>query len=88
MDTNTTTTVKVYVVLVGNFEEAPEDVYINSVHQTLQSALNTRNDLYKSTSDLFDDEEDGEYIEEKVDWNCMTLDNGIEYYKVVEKDLV
>ncbi len=81
MDTNNTT-VKVYVVLVGNFDESSEEVEVHSVHRTLQSALNTRNDLYKSSSDLFD--EDGETI----NWHFMCIDNGIEYYKVVEKDLV
>ena len=88
---NNNDTVKIFIVLVGSYSEAPEDVYVDSVHNTLQSALNTRNDLYKSSSDLFDGECEGDEDDddrEYIDWDCMTLDNGIEFYQIVEKDLI
>jgi len=85
---NNNDTVKIFIVLVGSYSEAPEDVYVDSVHNTLQSALNTRNDLYKSSSDLFDGDDDEDEDKEYIDWDCMTLDNGNEFYQVVEKDLI
>ena len=89
---NNNDTVKIFIVLVGSYSEAPEDVYVDSVHNTLQRALNTRNDRYKSSSDLFDGEREGDddeaWRKEYIDWDCMTLDNGIEFYRVVEKDLI
>ena len=92
MDNNNNDTVKIFIVLVGSYSEAPEDVYVDSVHNTLQSALNTRNDRYKSSSDLFDGEREGDddeaWRKEYIDWDCKTLDNGIEFYRVVEKDLI
>jgi len=67
---------KVYVVQVGSYDESPEDVYIHSVHSTFKSALKTRNELYMES--VPEDEEELE---------CDCVDNGHEFYNIVEKEL-
>lgn len=70
---------KVYVVQVGSFDESPEDVYVHSVHSTFKSALKTRNELYMVMRD--EDEEDLE----ELTFDCV--DNGHEFFNIVEKEL-
>ncbi len=71
---------KVYVVQVGSFDESPEDVYVHSVHSTFKSALKTRNELYMESVDQSDEDD-----LEELAFDCV--DNGHEFYNIVEKEL-
>ena len=67
---------KVYVVLVGSFNESPNKVYVHSVHSTFKSALKTRNDVYREAVP-----EDDEELEFDSVYNFDA------FYNIVEKEL-
>ena len=70
---------KVYIVQVGSFDESPEDVYVKGVYKNLKDALQLRNELF-----LYQESEedyDSDFLE------SMELDNGHEFFNVIEMDL-
>jgi hypothetical protein len=76
MDNNA---IKVYVVQVGSYDESPDDVHVEGVYKNLKDALQLRNELF-----LYNEDEE-DYDPEELE--SMELENGHEFFKVIEMTL-
>ena len=74
MDNNT---VKVYVVQVGSYDESPNDVRVVGVYKNLEAALQLRSELF-----LYNEDEEDDELE------SMELENGHDFFKVIEMTLL
>ena len=73
---------KVFIVLSGDFEGAPDELIVMGVFSTEAAALEFRNADYKESNDIDDEDEDM-----GPDLNSYFVDNGQTYWEVRESYL-
>ena len=82
MDNNNA--LKVYVVLVGGVEDAPEEVRVLGVYRTEEDAFKARNAEYNESRWGEVEEDDEEFENFGPDLNSTYVDNGIEFFMIEE----
>ena len=82
MDNNNS--LKVFVVLVGGVDDAPEEVRVIGVYRTVEDAFKVRNLEYNESRWGEVEEDDEEFENFGPDLNSMYVDNGIQFFMIEE----